>query len=124
HLKPWSSRRLSDITSADVSALHTRIGREKPITANRALALLSVMYKRARTIGYTGGNPCEGVQRFAEVSRERFLNADELGRFTKALAAETPLSRDFFSLCLWTGQRQGNVRSMRWEEIDLKAGTW
>ena len=58
------------------------------------------MYNRSRTIGYTGANPCEGVQRFAEESRERFLNANELGRFTAALNAETPLYRDLFYLCL------------------------
>lgn len=124
HLEAWQSRRLSEITSADVSALHTRTGKDKPITANRVLALLSTMYNRARTIGYAGGNPCEAVQRFAEESRERFLNADELRRFTAALAAEAPLYRDLFNMCLWTGQRQGNVRSMRWDEVDLKAGTW
>jgi integrase len=29
-----------------------------------------------------------------------------------------------FALCLWTGQRQGNVRSMTWAELDLSAETW
>ncbi len=124
HLESWSSRRLSEIKSVDVSGLHTRIGKDKPITANRVLALLSTMFNRARSIGYTGNNPCEGVQRFAEESRERFLNADELGRFTAALKAEGSLYSDLFNTCLWTGQRQGNVRSMRWDEVDLTAGTW
>jgi integrase len=125
HLQSWQSRRLSDISCGDVSALHARIGKNvSTTTANRVLALLSVMFNRARSIGYTAGNPCEGVQRFHEESRERFLNADELPRFTEALAAEKPVYADLFNICLWTGQRQGNVRSMRWDEIDLRAGTW
>jgi integrase len=124
HLSGWSSRRLSSITSADVAALHTRIGREKPATANRVLALLSTMFNRARAIGYAGGNPCAGVQRFPEESRERFLNADELARFMAAVDKQPGLFRDFFLTCLWTGQRQGNVRAMRWDELDMKAATW
>jgi integrase len=125
HLAAWSSRRLSEITMADVAALHSRIGQKQPLTANRVLALLSVMFKRvARQRGFTGPNPCEGVQRFHEESRERFLNADELSRFAKAVKAETPLYADLFNLCLWTGQRQGNVRSMRWDELDLSTGRW
>ena len=95
-----------------------------PITANCVLALLSTMYNRARTIGYVRSNPCEGVQRFHEESRERFLNTDELARFNAAIDAEKPLYRDLCKVCLCTGQRQGNVRSMRWDEIDLKRGTW
>jgi integrase len=124
HLEQWKSRRLSEITPADVSALHARIGKDKPLTANRALALLSVMFNRARTIGYAGDNPCRSIQRFHEESRERFLNADELARFNAALDDEPQLYADLFRVCLWTGQRQGNVRSMRWDELDLKAGTW
>src|SRR5690606_17057056 len=31
---------------------------------------------------------------------------------------------DFFKMLLFTGARLGNVESMRWSEIDLKAGTW
>jgi integrase len=124
HLKPWASRRLSEISTGDVSALHTRIGKTKPITANRALALLSTMFNRAKVAGFTGTNPCDGVEKFAENSRERFLNEEELKRFGDALNVEGEPYGDLFYLCLWTGQRQGNVRSMRWAELDLKAGTW
>jgi len=124
HLKSWSSRRLSEITTGDISAMHTRIGKTKPITANRVLALLATMYNRAKPAGYTGGNPCDGVEKFAENSRERFLNAEELNRFATALETEGDPYGDLFYLCLWTGARQGNVRSMRWAELDLKSGTW
>ena len=124
HLKQWSSRRLSEIATSDVSALHTRIGKEQPITANRALALLSTMFNRAKPAGYTAANPCDGVQKFAENKRERYLNEAELKRFGEALNTEGEPYGDLFYLCLWTAQRQGNVRSMRWAELDLMAGTW
>lgn len=31
--------------------------------------------------------------------------------------------RDFVLVCLWTGARSGNVKSMRWDQINLDLGT-
>jgi integrase len=75
---------------------------------------------------WTGPNPAHGVQKFQEQSRDRFLSADELGRFLAALDdLATPASaRDYFTLLLLTGARRNNVRSMRWDDLDLAAATW
>jgi integrase len=83
------------------------------------------MFNQARTIGWEKGNPCQGVSKFAEQSRERFLSAEELQRFMTALEAEPVQAwKDVFKLCLFTGARRSNVMSMRWEELDLAAGRW
>lgn len=74
----WGSRRLSDITRGDVQALMTQIGKEHSTGANRVLALLSVMFSKAKLNGYAGDDPTEGIERFKEKSRERFLGSDEL----------------------------------------------
>ena len=55
-------------------------------TANRVLALLSAMFNKGRMIGWEKDNPYKGVEKFAETSRERFLNAEEVLRQSK----ETP----------------------------------
>jgi integrase len=126
HLKQWSARRLTDITRADVAALHQRVAdSSSQTTANRVLALLSTMFNKARMIGWEKPNPCAGVEKFEEQSRERFLSGDELKQFFTALEALEDLNwRDFFKLCLFTGARRGNVLSMRWEELNLTAGQW
>lgn len=130
HVSKLAARRLSEITTPDVAAWHARLGqretgRGKPGTsANRALALLSVLFNRARQLGYVGHNPCEKVQRFPEKSRGRFLKAEELPRFAEAVAAEPEDYRDLFHLCLFTGARVGNVRTMEWSEVDLDRQTW
>lgn len=31
---------------------------------------------------------------------------------------------DLLRLCLWTGQRAGNVRALKWSAVDLIGGTW
>ncbi len=125
HISKWKSRPLSAITREEVQRLHLSIGKTRPGAANRVLALLSTVFNKARLIGYDAPNPVAGVPRFKENSRERFITAEEMPRFFAALDAEPDQTwKDYFYTCLWTGARSGNVKSMRWSEINLKAGTW
>lgn len=124
-LKPWAARRLRDIKRGDVQTLHTRIGGDNgKVRANRTLALLSSLFNHARDIGFTEPNPCTGIRRFKEVARDRYLLPHEVAPFMKALAAEPPIFRDLFALCLLTGQRSGNIKAMRWADVDLEAAVW
>ncbi len=125
YFKSLSGKRLTAIRKSNVQAWHTRLGdKHGPYQANRARALLSAMWACAADLGCEERNPCEGVKKFKEESRERFLQPEEMKSFFAALAAEEPLWRDFFLLCLFTGARRGNVAAMRWDEIDLKRGAW
>ena len=65
-------------------------------------------------------NPVEGVKKFKEQSRERFLQPDELGRFFTALMEDpNEQFRNFILLALFLGQRRSNILSMRWENVML-----
>jgi integrase len=117
--------RLADIDEADVSQWHTKLGKEHgPYQANRARALLSAIWGKAKELGHLGPNPCTGVKRFREQSRERFLRTEEMRPFFSAVAGEPPTWRDFWLTCLFTGARRGNVAAMAWKDIDLAAGVW
>ena len=125
HFVGLRNRRLNTITTGDVARWHADIGKRRgTYIANRARALLSSVYGKAREFGFPGENPCRDVKRFREESRERFLLPDEMPPFFRAIAAEPPLWRDFWLLCLFTGARRGNVASMKWAEIDLSRGVW
>jgi integrase len=125
YLARWHNKKLDSIKSANVAAWHNRLGKDNGrVQANRAKALLSTLYGYAPKIGYEGGNPCKGVANFTETSRERYLQADEMKAFFQAVMAEEQPWRDFFLLCLLTGQRRGNVASMQWVEIDLHNAHW
>jgi integrase len=125
HLATWAGRRLSSITRQEVQRLHLAIGKDRPGAANRVLALLSTLFNKARLLGYDAPNPVAGVVRFRENARERYLTAEELPKFFKALELEPdPAWRDFFALCLWTGARSSNVKAMRWSELNLAEGKW
>ena len=117
---------LSTIKKADVTALHARLGEQNgAYQANRVLSLLRAAFNRAEGIGWTGADPAQGIPRFAEESRDRFLRPDELPRFFQALAEEpNPIHQGFFAVCLLTGARRGNVLRMKWADIDVSTAMW
>lgn len=126
YLGSLANKKLSAITRKDVAALHARIGKTAPTAANRVLSLLSSVFGRAIEFDlWAGANPCTGVRKFPEQSRDRFLSGDELRRFFEALEQEpNDTARDFFSVALLTGARRSNVLEMMWADIDLDAATW
>lgn len=129
HIEPMLAKRsFKDVLHEDVQSLKRKVETTcTGATANRVLALLSVMYsKAAKGLGYTGINPCKGVDRAKEHDRERYLSTDELPKFFAALDDErTPqLWRDFFRMALLTGARCGNLQQMRWAEIDFGGAIW
>ncbi|MBM9536176.1 tyrosine-type recombinase/integrase [Desulfobulbus alkaliphilus] len=124
--RPLGKKRLSAITRKDIADLHVRIGKDRPTTANRILALISSVFGRAIEFGlWAGNNPCAGIRRYTEEARDRFLSGDELRRFFEALELEpNETTRDFFAVALLTGARRANVLEMKWADLDLEAGTW
>lgn len=123
---PLKPRRLSTITQQSVVELHAKVGRENGRTqANRMLALLRSMFARAIEWQKMHRNPAQGVTAFPEVQRERRLTADEMPRFLAAVDAyPDETMRDLFRMLLFTGQRKGNVMSMRWAHVSLADARW
>lgn len=128
YLSHWKKRKLSSITPSAVDKLHKKIGENHGrVTANIALKLLHVMFNKAINEWriWSGDNPAHGIQKFPEKSRARFLHADELPRFFKALADETnDMIRDYILLSLLTGVRKSNVLAMRWADVNLERMEW
>ncbi len=131
HLEQLKNLKLSAITRRDVQRLHVQIGETAgKRTANLAAGLVRSVFKRAMEWGYhAGSNPGEGIRKFPERSRERFLKPEEVPQFFAALATDaeatgTTLWRDFFMLALFTGARRGNLMRMRWDDLDLGRAVW
>jgi len=126
YLAPFHNRKMMSITRADVERLHQELNqRISPYTANRAITLLKHMYAKAHEWGYPKHheNPAVGIRMFAERSRDRFLQSDELTRFFDALKSEPNQQfRNFILLSLFVGQRKMNMLSMRWSDVDLETG--
>ncbi|MBP7075352.1 MAG: site-specific integrase, partial [Rhabdochlamydiaceae bacterium] len=109
-----------------IQSLHEKIGKENGLyQANRLLARIHIIYNKAIEWGWEGVNPAQGIKKFKEKSRDRFLHPDELPRFFASLDEEpNDTIRDYIYVSLFTGVRRSNVLAMRWEEIQFERREW
>jgi integrase len=64
-------------------------------------------------------NPTQGIKKFPEHKRERYLSEDEIIRLTEDLDAEpNQMSANIIRLILLTGSRKGEVLSARWQDFE------
>ena len=132
--KPFGNNKLSWFTTAKIRKWHlnlTGIKKQRgkdgatisASTANRALALLSTVFNQMLP---ERPNPCKGVKKFRELSRDRFLQPAELQQFFAALEhPDTPDDlKDYLLISIYTGARRGNVLSMRWSDVNWDRKIW
>ena len=93
HANPEIGRiKLDTISNSDLSRLHSKIGKTKPMTANRVMECISSIFRYAATCNIVpaGHNPTRGIRAFRENRRERFLSSEELAQLGEAIReAET-----------------------------------
>lgn len=126
YLSEWKDRPVSTIKRAEVQLLINKMGRDNGrTTANRTLELLRAIINKGKQWSLVeGDNPASGVTKFKLKSRDRFVFEEEFPKLVKAIEEETPDIRDYVLISLYSGARKTNVLSMRWEHINLDAGTW
>ena len=128
HILPKFRRLLvRDITRQDIARLHLSM-KETPYAANRCLALLSHMFKKAEawSLRPDGSNPCAHVDKFKEKARERFLSSEEITRLGRVLAKtngreERPAVVAALRLLLLTGARLNEILTLKWSQVDFEA---
>jgi integrase len=131
HILPrWGNIKAQAITADDVAALHTAVGKHiNPKTgqptvyeANRLAALLSKLFNMGRKWGFLPAgapNPAQGLDKFREQSRDRWVRPEELPRLAQAINEEANESaRLAIWLFLLTGCRKSELLEAKWEDID------
>lgn len=132
HLRPrLGAIPIADIGADDLLKVHHRL-RATPYMANRVLAVASKMMNWAATAGYRGKGPhanlCEGIEKYREQARQRYLTPAELKRVGAALRVGerrerlSPSAVAALRLLLLTGARVSEILSLRWRDVDLKTG--
>lgn len=94
----------------------------RPGAFNRALPVLAVMLRYAEQLGYRrkGSNPCKGMPRYKRELPDRFLSPAEYQRLARTLASYEAREPDVVAavrLLMFTGARQGEIASLRWEYV-------
>ena len=122
----WFQRKISNISKQDATLLHEKIRNENGLyQANRFLDTLRAIFNKAIEWGWSGVNPTQGIKKFKQKSRDRFLHPDELPRFFESLDSEpNDTVRDYIYVSLFTGVRKSNVLAMRWDDINFERREW
>jgi integrase len=118
------------IQREDIVALHRSMA-DRPYMANRALAVVSAMFGFGAGVRGDDGqfwcdtNPADGVERYHEEKRERFLSDMEMGALLHVLDRyHHKNSLWLIRLLLATGARRGEWLGARWSQIDMDRAVW
>jgi len=127
HLKSRAKRKVSEITPVvagkvfrDVTVL------SGPVEANHVKRLARAMWNHAmKQHGVAIGNPWTAVKSNHEEHREAWVKPSQMPALFKAVDSLTNRdAADFIKLCLFTGARSGNVKAMRWDQLELDSASW
>ena len=118
--------RVDRVIQSDVARIHHNL-KDRPVQANRSLAVLSKMFNWAEQRGYrkTGSNPCKGIERYKENKRERFLSNEEIARLGKVLDNAEEQGESLYvvaaiRLLMFSGARLSEILTLRWNYIDFE----
>ncbi|MBT3787325.1 MAG: site-specific integrase [Alphaproteobacteria bacterium] len=118
------SKKVTSVSLRDIENLVQSL-KKTPYKANRVRAVLSKMFNLARQWKWREDNPVEGVKKFQETPRVRWLQVDELEKLFDALGAqENQVAANAIRLLLLTGARKSEVFKSTWDQFDLGRGVW
>lgn len=128
YLSIWERRPLSDITVGDARKLRRQILETRSgATANRVRATGHALFNLAiadDVCTFVGPNPFAKVEKSKESNRKSHLKLSQMPRFFAALEDVSPTMQDFIRIALLTGRRAGDIKSMRWVDLDIDGAMW
>jgi integrase len=116
---------LRSITMARIDAYRERLvaeGRLSARTINKRLTQLHAIFKRAQRVHGLPSNPVAGIERQPERRSGEFrvLNPREVRLVATNAASEQDAA--IFTVAAFTGLRMGELRALRWSDIDWTLG--
>lgn len=127
HLKDRANRRVSEVTSTLVGKIFRDVTvNSGPVEANHLKRLARAIWNHAiKHHGLNIRNPWTTIKDNQEAPREQWIKPDQMPALFKAIdSINNQDAADIVRLCLFTGARSGNVKAMRWDQLDLNANVW
>lgn len=124
-------KKVTEVGSADVLSVLQPIWLSKPETARRVRQLIGAVMKWAVAKGWRQDNPAEAISSALPKQTERpqhrkSLPYSEVPEFLRKLdnSAASVSAKLALRLIILTATRSGEVRMVRWPEVDLETATW
>ncbi|MDX2277639.1 MAG: tyrosine-type recombinase/integrase [Hyphomonadaceae bacterium] len=128
HLADWAGRPIAAVTGEMVLQRHRKIaGASGGVTANNVMRHLSSVWNFTAATAPLPENPVPVIRNArawaVEKRRRTMIAARDLPRWYKTVMAMDEQARDFLLIALFTGMRSGEIKTLRWEHVDLDART-
>lgn len=127
YFSDWLDKPLGEITRIDCYERHRRTGKNHGIyAANCSLRLFSAIYNRALKLfeDLPMVNPTIAVDWYPEYPRDSAIPAEMLADWYAGIRKmPNQIRADYLLFVLLSGQRRESAATMRWEHVDLEAGT-
>ena len=114
--------KITDLRRTDLQDLVDALRADKlaPATIQVTLLPLRAIYRRELARGRVSVNPTTGLELPAvRGGRDRIADPAEAAALIAALPAEV---RPLWATAMYAGLRRGELRAIRWEDVDLAAG--
>ncbi|WP_293392113.1 site-specific integrase, partial [Nevskia sp.] len=125
------ARPLDNISPSELGALIGGIeARGAFDVAKKARQWIKAIYSYSRANGWTANDPARDLAAIAQSGpgsqNYAHLSLEELPAFLEAVDNDegSMLVKSCAKLALWTANRPGVTRGVKWSEIDLDAGVW
>jgi integrase len=121
-LPDLGGRRAADVTTGDIQRLVERLSKERHAgtTIANVINPLRAIYRRLVVLGRVNDNPTRGA--VLPISRAKRLHAGDPGDAARVIAAVAEQDRCAWALAFYAGLRLGELRALRWGDIDEKVG--
>jgi integrase len=119
HIRPKLAKlKVSSVTSEVVEDFMHSLS---PGSANRITSLWGAIFSFAIKKKLCATNPCTGVEKPSDVKRTRRLSDVEYTQLGIALGrGANRIVADIFLMLAITGFRSGEIKNLRWDELDLR----
>ncbi len=101
------------LTTADILDLRSKLAHLKPASFNRIWEVLRAALRKAKL-------PVPEFQKLAENNERKLVYTPD--QFRKLMRNASPAFKLLLILGYHTGQRQGDIRRWRWDQVDLDRG--